>query len=356
MADFLSTLKNLPPVNHFPKNSSFVHLFKEITIFKKKKAEENCIRFFDRRTFFTVYGEDAILIAKTYNKTTGTLKHLGESQIPYQTIQSRQMSGMLKDLIEKKHSFEIWSNKGHRWECVQKGSPGNFENFDYEGEGDSGSVIMAVSIGKQDNNVQIGVAYVDQITCTFGISEFVDSEKLCNLEIATVQLGAREVLVQLQETRFPVSVVRQVFDKCDVAITEQKQKAFKTNNIEQDLRRLVSSEAHPNLSFQLDMRLAMSSLAALISFLELLNDDTNHGAFNIVTFDLKNYMRLDAAAMQALNLVPTPTDANKSMNLFGRLNSCKTAMGSRKLMQWIKQPLLDEKEISNPTVFFYLAF
>ena len=44
------------------------------------------------------------------------------------------------------------------------------------------------------------------------------------------------------------------------------------------------------------------------------------------------------------------------MNLYGRLNYCKTAMGSRKLLQWIKQPLIDQEQIierQNVVEIFY---
>ncbi len=34
------------------------------------------------------------------------------------------------------------------------------------------------------------------------------------------------------------------------------------------------------------------------------------------------------------------------MNLFGLLNHCKTGMGSRRLMQWIRQPLLNVAKIT----------
>lgn len=58
-------------------------------------------------------------------------------------------------------------------------------------------------------------------------------------------------------------------------------------------------------------------------------------------------MRLDASALTALNLMPGPQDGSqKSMSLYGLLNKCKTAQGSRLLMQWLKQPLLSVEEIS----------
>jgi DNA mismatch repair protein MSH2 len=37
---------------------------------------------------------------------------------------------------------------------------------------------------------------------------------------------------------------------------------------------------------------------------------------------------------------------NKTMNLYAFLNKCTTAMGSRLLMQWIRQPLMDIDSIN----------
>lgn len=45
----------------------------------------------------------------------------------------------------------------------------------------------------------------------------------------------------------------------------------------------------------------MSSVAALISYLDLLSDPSNFGAYALKTHDLSMYMRLDASALRALN-------------------------------------------------------
>jgi DNA mismatch repair protein MSH2 len=43
-------------------------------------------------------------------------------------------------------------------------------------------------------------------------------------------------------------------------------------------------------------------------YLSLLGDSGNHGAFTIRTHDLSQFMRLDASALRALNLVEAPGD------------------------------------------------
>jgi DNA mismatch repair protein MSH2 len=77
-----------------------------------------------------------------------------------------------------------------------------------------------------------------------------------------------------------------------------------------------------------------------------MSDQSNFGQYNLYEHNLLDYMRLDASALRALNLMPGPNDgANKTMSLFGLLNKCKTALGTRLLAQWLKQPLLDLSSI-----------
>lgn len=54
---------------------------------------------------------------------------------------------------------------------------------------------------------------------------------------------------------------------------------------------------------QLSLPTAPAALAALINYLGLLGDHANHNAYSLRTHDLNQYMKLDASALRALNLV-----------------------------------------------------
>jgi DNA mismatch repair protein MSH2 len=58
---------------------------------------------------------------------------------------------------------------------------------------------------------------------------------------------------------------------------------------------------------QLGLPTAPSALSALLSYLSLHNDPTNYGCYTIRTHDLSQFMRLDASALRALNLVEGPS-------------------------------------------------
>ena len=56
-------------------------------------------------------------------------------------------------------------------------------------------------------------------------------------------------------------------------------------------------------------------------------------------------MRLDRSTIKNLEITETLYDKNVNGSLFGVLDKCKSAMGSRKMKQWLKEPLINRKKI-----------
>lgn len=238
------------------------------------------------------------------------------------------------------------------WQCVKQASPGNLQDVedDLGGQIDSAPMIMAVKItAKASEARNVGVCFADASVRELGVSEFLDNDLYSNFEALLIQLGVRECLVVMDkgdaEKDPELSKLKQIINNCGVAVAERPAGDFGTRDIEQDLARLLKDERSASLLPQTDLKLAMGSASSLIKYLGVLQDPSNFGQYQLYQHDLTHFMKLDAAALRALNLMPGPRDGSKTMSVFGVLNHCKTPVGSRLLAQWLKQPLMSKDEI-----------
>ena len=246
---------------------------------------------------------------------------------------------------------EIWETTGRmQWKIKKQASPGNLQDVEDElgGQLDSAPIILAVKVSARASEARnVGVCFADASVRELGVSEFLDNDLYSNLESLLIQLGVKECLVQLDASRKDVELakIRTIADSCGIAVAERALGDFGTKDIEQDLSRLLRGELAVGVLPQTDLKLAMGSAAALIKYLGVLSDPSNFGQYQLYQHDLSQYMKLDASALKALNLMPGPRDGSKNMSLYGLLNHCKTPVGSRLLAQWLKQPLMSLEEI-----------
>lgn len=238
------------------------------------------------------------------------------------------------------------------WKVVKQASPGNLQDVEDElgGQFDSAPMILSVKISAKANEARsVGVCFADASVRELGVSEFLDNDLYSNFEALLIQLGVKECLVQFdkaeKEKDTELAKLRHIIDNCGIAAAERPAGDFGTKDIEQDLARLLKDERSATMLPQTDLKLAMGSAAALIKYLGVLQDPSNFGQYQLYQHDLSQFMKLDAAALKALNLMPGPRDGSKNMSLFGLLNHCKTSLGSRLLSQWLKQPLMSKEEI-----------
>ena len=247
--------------------------------------------------------------------------------------------------------IEIWEAAGRmQFKLKRQASPGNLQDVEDElgGQLEAAPIIMAVKVSAKASEARnVGVCFADASVRELGVSEFLDNDLYSNLESLLIQLGVKECLIQVDNKKGDpeLNKLRAIANNCGIAISERSLGDFGTKDIEQDLTRLLRGELAAGILPQTDLKLAMGSAAALIKYLGVLSDPTNFGQYQLYQHDLSQYMKLDASALKALNLMPGPRDGAKSMSLYGLLDHCKTPFGKRLLGQWLKQPLMSLTEI-----------
>eukprot|EP00741_Cyanophora_paradoxa_P007886 tig00001224_g7630.t1 len=337
------------------------------------QSSAGAVQFVFQREYYSVHGETARYIALEYYKTTSVLKYMGsgpagprggargvQTKAPsaaaqgevYVAVSKAMFETIVRDLLlNKNRAVELWDQRAgsNSWFCKKTASPGDvhsfediiFKNTDLE----ESPIICAVRLANDGANRVVGVGYADTILKVLGVAEFNDTEHFSNLESCLIQLGAREcILCQKDCTAMELEKIQDVLKRCNVVAADRPKADFAGKDLEQDLKRLVGEDNYHTIA-ETTHKHAMSAVSCLIKSLELMADDSSHGHFRMTSLRLEKFMRLDSAAVRALNLLPAPGDANKNMCLYGILNKCKTPMGSRMLMTWLKQPLLDAEEI-----------
>ena len=352
--------------------------------------DENKIRFFDRKTCYSVHGDHAYMIAQRLYRSTAQVTMPGERSgkegLPTITLSSNLFPSLCKELLveQGEYEIEVYEGSGSSWKCTKRGSPGRWRDFEAEigraGDVAESPVVAAVVVESVDNIRRVGMAFVNMANRCMGACEFADDEHFSHLETALVQLGAKEAVLptgsmprsSIDEDLGPeadadashppnskTSPNRKItaadrsrlsdalVSRCRIMTSERPRSTFSTKLLRDDLGRMLRSGSSALESFRpiLDLALASSALAGCLAFSELLSDDGEHGRWNLELYSTGRFMRVDASAQRALNVFPSRTDAADTFSLYGLLNRCRTAMGKRLLRTWLKQPLVDPAEI-----------
>ncbi|KAK2459716.1 hypothetical protein APHAL10511_008267 [Amanita phalloides] len=352
-----------------------------ISFFSKLPNKTGTLRLFYRDSFYAAYGTDAEYIAQYVYHTNSVLKYLGRggriAGLPSVSMKSSVAQTFLREaLTTKQLRIEIWSpepgqgKKNCKFRLEKEASPGNlqavedllFVNSDLV----SSPVVMSIkpattisSITSKAKMKTLGVAFADTSTRELGVTEFVDNDLFSNMESLIIQLSVKEAIIPTgtasgtTERDVDLNCLRAILERCNVVITERKPSEFNSKSVTENISRLLnpahfSSSIDPSVSIpQLSLPNAPSALAALISYLSLLSDPSNHETYKLRVHDLTQFMRLDASALKALSLNESYAGSRgtRDTTLLGLLNKCKTAQGTRLLATWLRQPLVNSHEI-----------
>ena len=71
------------------------------------------------------------------------------------------------------------------------------------------------------------------------------------------------------------------------------------------------------------------------AYLKLNDASEEDGVYSLRLGSLNHFMRLDSAAVEAVNLLPRPDHPSPLGSIYGVLNRCKTKMGQRLLDRYM---------------------
>ncbi|XP_076668548.1 DNA mismatch repair protein spel1 isoform X2 [Andrena cerasifolii] len=324
------------------------------------KKLNTTIRFFNRSDYYTLHGSDALFAAEEVFKTTSVCKMIGAD--PYKTegviLNKNHFEAFIRDLLlVKQYRIEVYINQGtaknHNWVLEHKGSPGNltpFEDVLFGNNDIAVSVrVIAVKLGMEGKSRVVGLSCADTTATLFSVCEFQDNESFSNLESLIVTHAPKECLLIQGDGSYEFQTLKQLMERNNIMITLRKKIEFSSDSIVQDLNTLIKFKKGQQQTVQslpeINLNLAMSATSALIKYLDLTSDEGNLNQFSINQIEQSRYLKLDAAAMKALNIEPrvdtSALNGNAPTSILSLLDKCRTPQGHRLLAQWVRQPLKD---------------
>ena len=302
-----------------------------------KEKYKDCILFYRLGDFYEMFFDDAILASKELEITL-TGKDCGmEERAPMCGIPFHAADTYINQLVKKGYKVAIGEQvedpklaKGLvKREVIRIVTPGT--NLSSESlEESKNNYLMCISyVGKN-----YGISVTDLSTGVFKTCQIQQAEKVVE-EINKFQPS--EVLYQAGVEQ--VEEIHAVCERLQVSHTEAPDYYFNLETDEETLKRQFHINSIEGLGLK-DSPACVASCGALMQYLHETQMSSLSHINHIETYSVDSFMILDSATRRNLELTETLRDKQKRGSLLWVLDKTKTAMGARKLREFVEQPLL----------------
>lgn len=302
-----------------------------------KEKYKDCILFYRLGDFYEMFFDDAILASKELEITL-TGKDCGmEERAPMCGIPFHAADTYINQLVKKGYKVAIGEQvedpklaKGLvKREVIRIVTPGT--NLSSESlEESKNNYLMCISyVGKN-----YGISVTDLSTGVFKTCQIQQAEKVVD-EINKFQPS--EVLYQAGVEQ--VEEIHAVCERLQVSHTVAPDYYFNLETDEETLKRQFHINSIEGLGLK-DSPACVASCGALMQYLHETQMSSLSHINHIETYSVDSFMILDSATRRNLELTETLRDKQKRGSLLWVLDKTKTAMGARKLREFVEQPLL----------------
>lgn len=307
---------------------------------KTKKEYSDCIVFYRLGDFYEMFFDDAITVSRELELTL-TGRDCGlEERAPMCGVPFHSAEIYISRLIANGHKVAICEQvedpktaKGMvDREVIRVITPGTAVDEAILEEG----VNNYLAVIYMSNNA-IGLAAADASTGEISAAK-LSSEKDIIDEIASY--SPKEVIVNEE---FPDDVLKRISVNFGGALFEKRGDIFDSGAEKTVTEQFGKTLAELELVDKPETMLAVSGAIRYISYAQKANLSYIN---KLSVYSVNEYMELDYATRRNLEITETMRDKSKRGSLFWVIDRTRTAMGRRKLRQWLEKPLLNYIDIN----------
>ena len=310
-----------------------------------KEQYKDCILFFRLGDFYEMFFDDAKTASRELELTL-TGRNCGlEERAPMCGVPFHSCDPYIARLVEKGYKVAI---------CEQMEDPATVKGLvkrEIVRIVTPGTVVSQAMLKENENNYlasvfyseeSIGFAYCDVSTGEISASEFTDISNIETLINELVKISAKEVLID--ERGASTIDTDKIRDMTGAYFEVLDEGHYSRPAAVENIRRQFKVQGLFGLGLEEDSA-AVFALGALLQYLrDTQKQDMSHmTALNV--YETGNHMSLDKATIRNLEITETLYDKQLKGSLLGVLDKTGTAMGSRKMKQWLREPLNDAETI-----------
>lgn len=312
-----------------------------------KADYQDCILFFRLGDFYEMFYDDAILTSRELELTL-TGKNCGqEERAPMCGVPFHSADTYISRLVEKGYKVAI---------CEQVEDPATAKGIvkrEVIQIVTPGTVTSQSMLNEKENNYLASV-YLDKTGmsisyCDISTGELYTTERMIGINVfedvlnELVKINAKEIMINESSTlKYDEAEIKAVTGGFLFVMNDSY---YSPKAAEDAIKAQFGGVSLTSLGLA-GRDLCVLSLGALLAYLLETQKQNLKQLTRCQFYEIGKHMSLDKATLRNLEITETLYDKKIQGSLLGVLDKTGTAMGSRKLKQWLREPLNNSAEIN----------
>ncbi|RPJ05251.1 MAG: DNA mismatch repair protein MutS, partial [Spirochaetaceae bacterium] len=308
-----------------------------------KQNHKDAILFFRLGDFYEMFEDDAREASRILDITLTKRANVPMCGIPYHAAGSyiqRLVRAGKKIAVCEQIAMPTPGRGLATREVVQIITPGTLVDEGLLEQAANNYLVAITSL-----HGRISLSYCDLSTGRFAVTSFPLAEREQRLRCELYRLQPREVVMDESLWETDSVLKRLVDEREDILVNRFPSWYFDPVSAWTRLSRQLNVVTLKGFGLSQDSA-EVASAGAVLQYIEDTSKNMLPHIRNLQVYSEQNHVMLDESTQRNLELVHNLQDGSRRYTLYEVLNHTKTAMGARRLYEWILSPLLDKDGIT----------